>query len=223
MLHTVTWHYHIFSLHVEWARADSADAQPNFGLGIPFMEHGALQLFRSVGRALFGRHLVLTNATISTVMGVAGDLVQQHYEILSGHQAQVSSVRTFHMGAAGLTTGMISHYWYVLLDRWMLGRSLRTVLLKVLYDQVVFSPINLTVYFGTVGILERSGWAEMRSEIWAKGCTIYKVEWFIWPPAQFLNFYVLPLRYRVFFDNLVSFGFDVYSPYVKYKDKREDS
>ncbi|KAG0415579.1 hypothetical protein HPB47_007195 [Ixodes persulcatus] len=110
------------------------------GLGIPFMEHGALQLFRSVGRALFGRHLVLTNATISTVMGVAGDLVQQHYEILSGHQAQVSSVRTFHMGAAGLTTGMISHYWY-----------------------------------------------------------------------------------RVFFDNLVSFGFDVYSPYVKYKDKREDS
>uniref|UniRef100_A0A0K8RGJ9 Uncharacterized protein n=1 Tax=Ixodes ricinus TaxID=34613 RepID=A0A0K8RGJ9_IXORI len=190
------------------------------------MEHGALQLFRSVGRALFGRHLVLTNATISTVMGVAGDLVQQHYEILSGHQAQVSSVRTFHMGAAGLTTGMISSLLGMCLlgiRLGMLGRSLRTVLLKVLYDQVVFSPINLTVYFGTVGVLERSGWAEMRSEIWAKGCTIYKVEWFIWPPAQFLNFYVLPLRYRVFFDNLVSFGFDVYSPYVKYKDKREDS
>lgn len=184
------------------------------------MEHGALQLFKTVGRALFGRHLLLTNATISTVMGIVGDSVQQHYEILSGHQSNVNGVRALHMGAAGFTTGMICHYWYVLLDRWMVGRSLRAVLLKVLYDQVVFSPISLTVYFGTVGLLEQSSCSELMSETWSKGCTIYKVEWIIWPPAQFLNFYVLPLRYRVFFDNLISFGFDVYTPYIKYRDHR---
>lgn len=109
---------------------------------------------------------------------------------------------------------------YVLFDRWMVGRSLRAVLLKVLYDQVVFSPISLTVYFGTVGLLEQSSCSELMSETWSKGCTIYKVEWIIWPPAQFLNFYVLPLRYRVFFDNLISFGFDVYTPYIKYRDHR---
>ncbi|XP_077503906.1 mpv17-like protein 2 isoform X1 [Amblyomma americanum] len=184
------------------------------------MEYGALQLFRRFGRALFGRHLVATNATISTVMGITGDLVQQHYEILCGHQADINAVRTSHMAAAGLTTGMVCHYWYVLLDRWMLGRSLRTVLLKVLYDQVVFSPICLAVYFGTVSLLERSTWAELGRELWCKGGTIYRVEWVVWPPAQFLNFYVLPLRYRVFFDNLISFGFDVYSPYIKYRDQR---
>lgn len=184
------------------------------------MEHGALQLFKRVGRVLFGRHLLATNATISTVMGIAGDLVQQHYEVLSGHQSRINALRTSHMAAAGLTTGMVSHYWYVLLDRWMLGRSLRVVVLKVLYDQVVFSPINLAVYFGTVGLLEQSGLAELGRELWCKGGTIYQVEWIVWPPAQFINFYVLPLKYRVFFDNLVSFGFDVYSPYIKYKDQR---
>ncbi|XP_037277165.2 mpv17-like protein 2 [Rhipicephalus microplus] len=181
------------------------------------MTHGSVHFFKKCTRVLFGRHLVATNATISTVMGIVGDLVQQHYEVLSGRQAAINSVRTSHMAAAGLTTGVVCHYWYVLLDRWMLGRSVRTVLLKVLYDQVVFSPINLVVYFGTVGLLERSSCAELSHELWFKGGTVYKVEWVVWPPAQFLNFYVLPLRYRVFFDNLISFGFDVYLPYVKYK------
>lgn len=184
------------------------------------MTHGAVHFFRKFRHVLFGRHLVATNATISTVMGIVGDLVQQHYEVMSGHQVAINSVRTSHMAAAGLTTGMVCHYWYILLDRWMLGRSVRTVLLKVLYDQVVFSPINLVVYFGTVGLLERSSCAELSRELWFKGGTVYKVEWIVWPPAQFLNFYVLPLRYRVFFDNLISFGFDVYLPFVKYKDHR---
>ncbi|XP_064467460.1 mpv17-like protein 2 [Ornithodoros turicata] len=186
------------------------------------METGALQLLKTIGRALFGRHLLLTNATFSTVMGIAGDIVQQHYEILSGHQSVLNPVRTSHMAAAGLTTGVVCHYWYALLDRWMVGRALRTVVLKVLYDQVVFSPVNLVVYFGTVAVLERSRPAALWEELCTKGGHIYRVEWVVWPPAQVFNFYVLPLRYRVFFDNLVSFGFDVYTPYVKYKDHRQD-
>lgn len=46
---------------------------------------------------------------------------------------------------------------------------------------------------------------------------IYVVEWLIWPPMQLINFALLPLRYRILFDNVVSLGFDIYSPYVKYK------
>ncbi|KAH8026854.1 hypothetical protein HPB51_026189 [Rhipicephalus microplus] len=70
------------------------------------MTHGAVHFFKKCTRVLFGRHLVATNATISTVMGIVGDLVQQHYEVLSGRQAAINSVRTSHMAAAGLTTGM---------------------------------------------------------------------------------------------------------------------
>lgn len=187
------------------------------------METGALQLLKTIGRALFGRHLLLTNATFSAVMGITGDVVQQRYEILSGHQPVLNVVRTSHMAAAGLTTGIVSHYWYVLLDRWIVGRALRTVLVKVLYDQVLFSPINLFVYFGTVAVLEHSSPAILWEELSCKGRHIYCVEWAVWPPAQLLNFYLIPLRYRVFFDNMVSFGFDVYTPYVKYKDQRQDA
>ena len=34
---------------------------------------------------------------------------------------------------------------------------------------------------------------------------------------QFFNFYFLPTRYRVAFDNVVSLGFDTYTSHVKHR------
>lgn len=74
------------------------------------------------------------------------------------------------------------------------------------------------MYFSTLGICERSNWRHVKNELLEKGFeNIYVVEWFIWPPMQLINFALLPLRYRILFDNVISMGFDIYSPYVKYK------
>ncbi len=45
---------------------------------------------------------------------------------------------------------------------------------------------------------------------------MYLAEWVIWPPAQFVNFWLLPTRFRVLFDNAVSLGYDVYTSHVKH-------
>lgn len=117
----------------------------------------------------------------------------------------------------------MTHYWYIYLDRFMgRGRTQKLVLKKVLIDQIVFSPINLVCYFGTVGLLERRSLRYIYDEFKQKGMgNIYLVEWGIWPAAQYVNFYLLPMRYRILFDNVISFFFDVYSPFVKYKTELE--
>lgn len=70
---------------------------------------------KKVHRGVFSRqNLLLTNALISTLMGTVGDAVQQNYDILStklaadqaGEQSKFNYVRSAHMSAAGLTTGM---------------------------------------------------------------------------------------------------------------------
>lgn len=170
-----------------------------------------------VGKILFHRHLLITNTVFSTLMGGAGDLIEQHYEILMGKKDHLNITRTFHMCIAGMSTGATSHYWYIFLDKWLPNKCFKTVMKKVLYDQILFSPVCLTVYFGTLGLLRGLSVETFKEELLHKGSTIYKAEWIIWPPAQMLNFYVLPTRFRVVFDNFISLGFDIYSPYVVYK------
>lgn len=196
---------------------------------------GVVRVGRFVNSVVFGRsNLLLTNALISTAMGALGDCIQQHYDLLmneadptrkkrdiGGKPADTSFnwTRTAHMSACGLTTGLVTHFWYVWLDKKLgVARAIKPVMQKVLVDQIFFSPVNLTVYFGTLGICEQSSLSYVKDELWEKGIqNIYLAEWFIWPPAQVFNFYCLPLRYRILFDNIVSLGFDIYSPYVKYK------
>lgn len=61
--------------------------------------------------------------------------------------------------------GIVTHYWYALLDRWWQGRCVKVIAKKVLYDQVLFSPVCLTVYFGTVAVLEGSNMEEFKEEL----------------------------------------------------------
>lgn len=189
---------------------------------------------RFVNQVVFGRaNLLLTNALISTALGTVGDAIEQHYDLISGRisakkgetdsshtsDAKFNWTRSLHMSAAGLTTGVVTHFWYIFLDK-RLGvlRNAKTITTKILVDQILFSPINLTVYFSTIGLMERSSISRVFDELKEKGMQqIYVAEWVIWPPAQFVNFYFLPLRYRMLWDNLISLGFDIYSPYVKYR------
>lgn len=52
------------------------------------------------------------------------------------------------------------------------------------------------------------------NEIKHKFLRLYKAEWIVWPTAQVINFWILPLKYRVLYDNTISLGYDVYTSYV---------
>lgn len=109
-------------------------------------------------RNVFRKHLLLTNVCISTSLSFVGDVLQQHYEILTSPNGsnKWDKQRTSHMAVTGSVVGFICHFWYIYLDRKFPGRSLRIVGKKLLVDQLLFSPFLITVFFGTVGVLERS-------------------------------------------------------------------
>lgn len=124
--------------------------------------------------------------------------------------------RTRNMAVSGMSVGIICHYWYKYLDNRLPGRTINTVLKKVVIDQIVCSPLCITMFFLTLGILEKNNWSELKSEIISKAHKLYIAEWVIWPPAQIINFYLLPTKYRVLYDNSVSLAYDVYTSKVKY-------
>jgi len=175
---------------------------------------------RHASRILFSRrYLLATNVLISASLSATGDILEQHYEIVTKHQKPWDTRRTLHMSASGITVGILCHYWYIFLDKRLPGRSLRIVMKKVIIDQIVLSPLAISLFFVTVGTLEKSKPKDIGKEIIEKGHQLYLAEWFIWPVAQYINFAILPTRFRVLYDNTISLGFDVYTSHVKHKEK----
>ncbi|XP_070149825.1 mpv17-like protein 2 isoform X1 [Polyergus mexicanus] len=162
------------------------------------------------------KNLLYTNVGISISLSGTGDILEQHYEILKGEWNRWSFIRTRNMAISGMSIGIVCHYWYNFLDTKMAGRTISTVLKKVVVDQLICSPLCISMFFLTLAVLENSSLAEFKDEVRKKAHRLYIAEWVIWPPAQVINFYFLPTRYRVLYDNMISLGYDVYTSHVKH-------
>ncbi|KOB70735.1 Mpv17-like protein 2 [Operophtera brumata] len=171
---------------------------------------------QGVDDAFNRKNLFYTNLMLSAGISACGDMLEQKYEIYKGDLDKFDTPRTFHMGFSGLTTGIICHHWYSILDKIIIGRTLYMVVKKLLLDQFFCSPIIILSFFGTVAIFEEHPLENFTEEVRAKFWTLYKAEWVVWPPAQLINFYFLPTKFRVVYDNTISLGYDIYTSQVKH-------
>lgn len=168
-------------------------------------------------KAFSPKYLLLTNISISISLSAVGDIIEQKYEIYSGDLELMDGERTKNMAISGMTVGVLCHYWYKFLDARMPGRTIKTVFKKVVIDQLICSPFCIASLFLTLGYLEKSNFNDIKKEIKHKAMKLYVAEWVVWPPAQIINFYILPNRYRVLYDNTISLGYDIYTSQIKHK------
>lgn len=172
------------------------------------------KLNNTVQKVFSDKFLLYTNVGISFSLSGLGDVIEQHYEILTDKQPKWDVVRTRNMCCSGASVGIVCHYWYKYLDRLVPGYTIRIVLKKIVLDQVIGSPLYISTFFLTLGCIEGASLSEIIEDAKGKALKLYVAEWMIWPPAQFINFYLLSTKYRVLFDNTISLGYDVYTSKV---------
>lgn len=180
-----------------------------------------LKLNKFIKIAFTDKFLLYTNISISFCLSGVGDVIEQRYEILTDELDKWNSRRTLNMSITGITVGTFCHYWYKFLDRRIPGHTISTVFKKILVDQFVGSPVNIFIFFGTLAILERMTLKDFVEDLKAKWWRLYVAEWVVWPSAQFINFYFVPSKYRVLYDNTISLGYDVYTSHVAHFDKNK--
>lgn len=173
-----------------------------------------LQTFHKT--AFSPKYLLFTNICISVSLSSVGDSLEQQYEIMTKDLDKYSGKRTAHMALSGLTVGIVCHYWYKFIDQRLPGRTFKIVMRKVFWDQMICSPIVISTFFLTLGLLENTSRDAIIEEIKDKAWKLYVAEWVVWPPAQIINFYWLPNKYRILYDNTISLGYDVYTSKVKH-------
>ncbi|XP_055390096.1 mpv17-like protein 2 isoform X2 [Condylostylus longicornis] len=130
------------------------------------------------------KYLLFTNLGISLTLSSLGDVLEQKYEKYSGRINKWDQKRTMNMAVSGVSVGFICHYWYRFLDKRLPGSSIVIVLKKVVLDQLICSPLYISIFFITLGILEKSTLEETLNEIKEKAWKLYAAEWMVWPVAQ---------------------------------------
>eukprot|EP00928_Gymnodinium_smaydae_P025748 TRINITY_DN20416_c0_g2_i1.p1 TRINITY_DN20416_c0_g2~~TRINITY_DN20416_c0_g2_i1.p1 ORF type:complete len:181 (-),score=15.65 TRINITY_DN20416_c0_g2_i1:93-635(-) len=173
---------------------------------------------------LLDTHPVTTKSLSTAVVFVAGDFAQQAIEQSGTATKKWDVPRACRMGAfGGLFIGPVFHNWFRILD-WAVPASLgatQATVAKVVIDQSCMAPAVMSSFFIFVGTLSGQSWQytteKLRRDFWP---TLY-TNWMVWPAAQAVNFYAVPINLRVLWLTGVQFCFNIYLSKQQHKDHVE--
>lgn len=150
---------------------------------------------------------------------IAGDVMEQEIEFQRGLiPTRYDWGRVGRMFIAGLGFGPLHHYFYGWMDQILPKRTMYSITQKILLDQVVMSPVCIFFLFYSMGALEGKSVKGCTDEVKEKFMEVYMVDWCIWPPTQFINFYYLPVKYQVLYINGVTMLYNVFLSFIKHRD-----
>ena len=89
--------------------------------------------------------LLVLNTAMSGTLYVVGDVIQQ--KVFGTADCQYDYARTVRMCTLGLCMGPLNHFWYLQLDRLVVGEGMKMVMKKILWDQSIFAPTNIIVFY----------------------------------------------------------------------------
>ncbi|XP_071491931.1 mpv17-like protein 2 [Diadema antillarum] len=182
---------------------------------------------RDITRKLFSpKYLVWTNIFSGAGLLMLGDGIEQYREILK--ERKVNKIQTWnfkrsaHMFTLGAMLGPFNHYWYVYLDRILPGTMASTVVRKIVLDELIGSPILITLFFLGLGTLDGKPLDKSVDLVKDKFVTVYMCDLCCWPAIQWINFYYLPPHLRVIYINVVTLAWDTFMSYIVFDYKEHD-
>jgi hypothetical protein len=96
--------------------------------------------------------------------------------------------RTLQVGITGFTfSGPITHAWYGILERLVTTRHyFLGVVLRMILDALLFSPVAVAGYFIWRGALEGKSLDGIIDKVWAKWQGAVVASWSFWPAANMM-------------------------------------
>ena len=119
-------------------------------------------------------------------------------------------------------SGPVTHVWYSLLEQiyaflaqiFDIQNAGIGLIVKLFLDAALFSPTVVAGYFIVRSLLEGSGVAGAREKLQTKFKPTLFGAWKFWPLVNSINFWFVPLPYRVLYMNVLSLLWSGYLTYI---------
>lgn len=102
--------------------------------------------------------------------------------------------------AVGFLMAPIQLAWFSYLsDAFPIGEHNKTlaVVWRVLFDQLIFSPIGLALFFVFMAVAEGGGSKAVRKKFDGVFASALKSGYVLWPAVQIINFWLVPLHFQL--------------------------
>eukprot|EP01080_Neovahlkampfia_damariscottae_P001987 gene1987-1495_t len=168
-----------------------------------------------------------TMSLTASTTAVFGDVGAQYFE-KRNTEKKYSALRTLKMSAYGtIFSGIVLYNWYKFLDKIFKQKNVKTVLLKTFVNQLTVAPYMNASLFFYVNFLAYydQGFSKVLKETEKKIkkdlLPIFINSCKIWPAVNFVNFYFVPLNYRILFINFIGACWSIYVTFISYKDIKQ--
>ena len=108
----------------------------------------------------------------------------------------------------GLFFGAPRHYFYIYLDRSIPGRTISCAAKKVVFDQIVLGTFTDSTFLYGISIMEGNTPIIAWSNLQNKFIQVYLCDLILWPPAQMINFTLVPPRFRVLYVSVINLAWN---------------
>jgi len=99
---------------------------------------------------------------------------------------------------------------YLVMERCVKSKGAKGAVTKVIIDQALFAPCFLAFFVTIISSLQGLTFGDIKKKLRASYVDILLTNWKIWPGAQLLNFYFVPLQHRLLVANIVALFWNTY-------------
>uniref|UniRef100_A0AC34FQH7 Mpv17-like protein 2 n=1 Tax=Panagrolaimus sp. ES5 TaxID=591445 RepID=A0AC34FQH7_9BILA len=111
----------------------------------------------------------------------------------------------------------MAHHYYKWLDGAIIKGSEGKIIAKKVFIDLICSPIFAVTFVTGVTLLEGNNVLHAVDEYRRKFWTIFALDCVVWPPAQTINFWLVPAHLRVSFVSSMIFVYTCFMSYIKHQ------
>ena len=111
--------------------------------------------------------------------------------------------------------------WYITLDKIAKGTPKVAAMKKMAMDQLLFAPVFISFFLTSMTFFATGSMTTATEKCRHNFLEVLITNWKIWPAAQILNFYFVPLNWRLIFANVIAVFWNTYLAHISERHSEE--